>query len=137
MLHLELITPQIKFTTSMQKSSLRDYSDAYILMSRTITITGVEDDDNARQLDEKNKGVILKSCAPFTDCMSEVNNTQIDNAKYLDVVMPMYNLMEYGHYLKASGSLWQYYREDPNDRIVHSESFKFKINITGKTPTRC
>ena len=55
MLHLELITPQIKFTTSMQKSSLRDYSDAYILMSRTITITGVEDDDNARQLDEKIK----------------------------------------------------------------------------------
>ena len=86
---------QIKFKTSMLKSSLFNYSDAYILVSGTITITGVGVDDAAKRLDERNKGVIFKNCAPFTDCISEINNTQIDNAKYRDVVLPMYNLIEY------------------------------------------
>ena len=54
-----------------------------------------------KQLDETNKGVIFKKCAPFTDCISEINNTQIDNARYIDVIMPMYNSFEYGkNYLK-------------------------------------
>ena len=111
------------------------YSDAYLLVSGTITITGAGADDDAKRLDERNKGVIFKNCAPFTDCISEINNTQIDNAKHLDVVMKIYNLIEYGdNYLKTSGSLWQNYRDDPNDNIVESESFNFKINITGKTP---
>ena len=80
---------QIKFKTWMLRSSLCDYSDAYILVSETIAITGA----GARQLDEINKRVMFKNCAPFTDCISETNNTQIDNAKYIDVVMPMYNLI--------------------------------------------
>ena len=62
---------QIKFKTSMLRSSLCDYSDAYILVSRTITMTGEGKDDAAKQLDERNKGVIYKNCAPFTDCISK------------------------------------------------------------------
>ena len=105
----------------MLRSSLWDYSDAYVLVSGTITITGAENDDAARRLDERNKGVIFKNCAPFTDCTSEINNTQIDNAKYIDAVMPIYNLIEYSDdYLKTSGSLSQYYIDDPNDNITPS-----------------
>ena len=86
-----------------------DYSNAYILVSRTTTITGAGNDDAVRRLDERNKGIIFKNCAPFTDCISEINNTQTDDAKYKDVVMPMYNLIEYSdNYLKTSRSLWQY-----------------------------
>ena len=65
------------------------YSDAYILVSGTITITGAGADDAAKRLDERNKVVIFKNCAPFFDCISEINNTQTDNVKHLDVVMPM------------------------------------------------
>ena len=67
--------------------------------------------------------------------MSEINNTQIDNAKDIDIVMPMYNLIEYSNnFSKLCGSLWQYYIDEPNDTLVDSESFKSKIKITGKTP---
>ena len=97
----------------MLKSRLWDYSHEYILASRAITIKGAEDDDNAKRLDKINKEVISKNCAPFTDCISEINNTQIDNAKDLDVVMLMYNSIEYSNnYLETSGSLWQYYWDD-------------------------
>ena len=124
---------QIKFKTSMLRSIFCDCSDAYLLVSRTITITGAGADDAAKRSDERNKGVMFKNCAPFTDCISEINNTQIDNAKYTGVLMPMYNLIEYSdNYLKTSGSLWQYYRDDPNDNIVLSESFKLKIKITAE-----
>ena len=119
----------------MLRSSLCDYSDAYILVSGTITITGAGNEDAARRLDERNKGVISKNCASFTDCISEINNTQIDNAKYTDAVMSMYNLIEYSdNYLKTLGSLWQFYRDGQNDNITESESFKYKIKIAGKTP---
>ena len=70
---------QIKFQTSMLKSGLCDYSDAYILVSGTITGNG--DNDTVKRADEREKGVIFKNCAPFIDCISEINNTQIDNAK--------------------------------------------------------
>ena len=70
---------QIKFQTSMLKSGLCDYSDAYILVSGTITENG--DNDTVKRADEREKGVIFKNCAPFIDCISEINNTQIDNAK--------------------------------------------------------
>ena len=79
---------QIKFKTSVLRSSLCHNSDAYILVSGTIKITGARADDAAKRLDERNKGVLFKNCAPFTDCISKVNNIQIDNAKYIDV-MPM------------------------------------------------
>ena len=119
----------------MLKSSLCDYSDACILVKGTITIEGAGADAAARQADERDKGVIFKNCAPLTNCISEINNTQVDNAKNIDIVMPMYNLIEYsGNYAKTSGSLWQYYRDGPNNNLADSESFKFKVKITGKTP---
>ena len=126
---------QIKFKTTMLKSSLCDYSDAYVLLKGTITIERAVADTAARQADERDKGVIFKNCAPFTNCISEVNNTQVDNAKDIDIVMTMYNLIEYSdNYAKTSGSLWKYYRDEPNNNLADSESFKFKVKITGKTP---
>ena len=89
------VNSQIKFKTTMLKSSLCDYSDAYIPVKGTITIAGAGNDAAARQADERNKGVIFKNCAPFINCISEISNTQIDNAKDIDIVMSMYNLIEY------------------------------------------
>ena len=86
------VNSQIKFKTTMLKSSLCDYSDAYILVKGTTTINGRGADAAARQADERDKGVAFKNCAPFTNCVSEINNTQVDNAKDIDIVMPMYNL---------------------------------------------
>ena len=92
-------------------------------------------DAAARQAYERDKGVAFKNCAPFTNCISEINNTQIGNAKDIDIVMPMYNLIEYrDNYAKTTGSLWQYFRDEPDDDLEDSESFKSKIKITGKTP---
>ena len=100
------VNSQIKFKTTMLKSSLCDYSDAYILIKGTITITGAGDDAAARQADERDKGVVFKNCAPFTNCISEINNTQVGNAKDIDIVIPMYNLIEYSdNYAKTLGSL--------------------------------
>ena len=119
----------------MLKSSLCDYSDAYILVNGKIIITGVGDSAAARQADERDKGVAFKNCASFTNCISEINNIQVDNVKDIDKVMPMYDLIEYSNnYAKTSGSLWQYYRDEPNDNLADSESFKSKIKVTGKTP---
>ena len=75
-----------KFKTTMLRSNLCDYADAYILVKGTITITGARNDDAAKVLDERNKGVIFKSCAPFTKCISRINNTDIDNAQDIDIV---------------------------------------------------
>ena len=125
----------IKFKTTMLRSNLCDYADAYILVKGTITITGAGDDDAAKRLDERNKGVIFKNCAPFTKCISRINNTDIDNAQDIDIVIPMFNLIEHSdNYSNTSGSLWQYCKDDPNDNITQSESLKSKIKVTGKTP---
>ena len=138
----------IKFKTTMLRSNLCDYADAYLLVKGTITITGnagAEPNPNAprtaaqllaaRQKDERDKGVIFKNCAPFTKCITRINNADIDNARDSDIVMPRYNLIEYSdNYSKTSESLWQYYKVDPNDNIADSKSFKFKVKITGKTP---
>ena len=105
-----------------------------MLFSGIITITGAAADDTAKWLDERNNWVILRNYTPFTGCISEINNTQINNAKDLDVVMLMYNLIEYrDNYSKTSGSLWQCYRDETNNNITESESFKSKIKTTGKT----
>ena len=132
------VNSQIKFKTTMLKSSLCDYSDVYILVKGKITIAGAGNDAAARQADERNKGVVFKNCAPFINCISEINNTQIDNSKDIDIVMPMYNLIEYSdNYAKTTGSLWQYFRDEPvddDDDIEDSKSFKSKTKITGKTP---
>ena len=116
---------EIRFKTSMLRSDLCDYADSYILVKGTITITGAGNDAAARQADERDKGVTFKNCAPFTKCITRINNTDIDNAHDFDIVMPMYNLIEYtDNYSKTSGSLWQYYKNDPNDNLANSESFK-------------
>ena len=77
----------------MLKSSLFDYSDAYILVKGTITVnkTAAANAD----ANTTNKKVIFKNCAPFTNWISEINNTQVDNAKDIDIMMPIYNLIEY------------------------------------------
>ena len=125
----------VKFKITMLKSVLYDYSDAYILVKGRISITGAGDNAAARQADERNKGVIFKNCTPCTNCISEINNTQVDNAKDLDVVMPTYNLIEYSdNYSKTSRGFSQYFRDEPNDNLTDSESCKSKTKITGNTP---
>ena len=135
------VNSQIKFKIKVLKSSLCDYSDAYILVKRTITVNDTSATDAAAN--NTNKKVILKNCAPFTKCIREINNTQIDNAKGIDIVMSMYNLIEYSDLEKASGSLWQYCKDVPavnkNGNIVDfnganaTDSFNFKGKITGQT----
>ena len=90
----------------MLRSNLCDYADSYILVKGTKTITVQGDDAAARQANERNKGATFKNCAPCTKCISKINNTDIDTAQDIDIVMPMYNLIEYGdNYSKTSGSL--------------------------------
>ena len=126
----------------MLKSSLCDYSDAYILVKGTITVNNTAAQGAAAN--NTNKKVIFKNCAPFTNCLSEINNTQIDNAKDIDIVMPMYNLIKYSdNYAKTTGSLWQYCKDIPardNNNLVEgfmaanlTDSFNFKAKITGQT----
>ena len=135
------VNSQIKFKTTMLKSSLCDYSDAYILVKGTISPNNTATDGAANNT---NKKVIFKNCAPFTNWISEINDTQIDNAKDIDIVMPMYNLIEYSdNYAKTTGSLWQYCkdiptRNDNNEIVVFgrnnlTDSFNFKVKITGQT----
>ena len=103
---------QIKFIATMIKSSLCDYSDAYIHVKGTITVNNTAAAD--ANANNTNKKVIFKNCTPFTNCISEINNTDIDNAKNIDIVMPMYNLIEYSdNYSKTSGNSWQYTQEIP------------------------
>ena len=136
------VNSQIKFKTTMLKSSLCDYRDAYILVKGTITVNNSAAAD--ADANNTNKRVIFRNCAPFANCISEINNTQVDNAKDLDIVMPMYNLIEYrDNYSKTSGSLWQYCKDIPavdnNNAIVNftdnnlTDSFNFKVKITGQT----
>ena len=77
----------------MLRFSLRDYSDAYILVKGNISVhkTGAADVD----ANNTNKKVVFKNCAPFTNCISKINNTQVDNAKNIDILMQMYNLIKY------------------------------------------
>ena len=126
----------------MLKSSLCDYSDAYIHVKATITVNNTAAADaDANNTNEK---VMCKICPPFIICISEINNTQVDNAKDIDIVMPMYNVIEYSNnYSKTSGSLWQYCKGIPavnnNNEIVDftdnklTDSFNFKVKMTGQT----
>ena len=135
------VNSQIKLKTSMLASSLCDYSDAYLLVSATITVPNTAT-DGANPNNRKN--VKIKKCYPFANCINEINNTQIDNAKDIDIVMPMHNLIEYSdNYSKTSESLWHYYRDEPylnaNGNIAdfladnnNNASFKFKIKIADR-----
>ena len=86
---------EIKFKTIMLKSSLCDYSEAYILVKGTITLVGQEKNDATIAAERNDKQVVLLNCVPFFRCINDMNNTQVDNAADLNVVMPMYDLIEY------------------------------------------
>ena len=84
----------------------------YIVVKRNIAVNNTA--AVGATANNTNKKVIFKNCAPITDCISETNNTQIENAKYIDIVMPMYNLIEYSNnFSKTCGSLWQYCKDIP------------------------
>ena len=121
---------EIKFLTSSLESSLCDFSDAYILVTGNITATP----NNAATQ------VIFKNCAPFKDCRTEINDTFVDYADFINITMPMYNLIEYSdNYSDTSGSLWQFKRDeikedvdltlDTNHIPNNSSSFKYKSSF--------
>ena len=135
------VNSQIKFKTTMLKSGLCDYSDAYILVKGTISVNNTA--AQSATANNTNKKVIFKNCTPFTNCISKINNTQIDKATDIDIVMPKYNLIEYSdNYAKTTGSLWQYCKDIParnNNQIVNftannlTDSFNVKVKFTGQT----
>ena len=109
----------------------------HIYVSGTVTVAAL-----AAGGGNNNIQVVFKTCALFTNCKNEINNTKLDNDKDINVVMPMYNLKEYNNnYSKISGNLWQYHRDEPaftdagalDDFSGNSASFKFKQKITGST----
>ena len=112
-----------------------------MFVSVTKTISGAGNTDVLREKDKRSKEVIFQNCAPFTEFVSEINNTQIDHAK--DVVIPMYNLIEYSdNYLKTSGYFWKYFRDKPALKVGYNfldlpgniASFKLKLKIEERTP---
>ena len=122
------VKKEIRIKTSMLRSDLCDYSNAYIIVRGDITVINP---NNAK----RNKAVAFKNNAPFINCISKISGIKIDNAEDLDVVMAMYNLLEHSKsYRKTTGSLWKYYRDQPSNPLsTNSESFKYKTSITGNT----
>ena len=116
---------EIRIKISMLRSDLSDHSDPYIVVKRDITLEG---DNNAKK---RNKNLAFKNNAPFTYCISKINGVKINNAEDLDVVMHMYNLLEYSkNYRKTTRSLWNCYRDElSNPLSSNSQSFKYKTNI--------
>ena len=105
----------IRFKTSMLRSNLCDYSDAYILVKDTVTVNGVVNGAENEIL-RRNRPLILKNNTPFVSCMTKINNEFIEDADDLDIVMPMYNLLEYSkNYRKTIGSLYNYHRDELSD----------------------
>ena len=135
----------IRFKTPMLRSNLCDYSDAYIFVKGTITVTSPEVNNNAKNIrDKRNRPVILKNNAPFFSCITRINGELIEDADDLDIVMLMYNLLEYSkNYRKTIGSLYNYYRDElshdaddnnfDNIKVVNSNTFKYKNKIIGNT----
>ena len=128
----------IRFKTAMLRSDLCDYADAYVLVSGTVTVAG----NHPR--DRRNKPVILKNNAPFVSCITRINGELIEDSDDLDIVMPMYNLLECSkNYRKTIGSLYNYYRDELNDdagnsnfannNVVSSNTFNYKSKIIGNT----
>ena len=133
----------IRFKTPMLRSDLCDYSDAYILVNGTITVNGVVNGVENERV-RTNRKLILKNNASFVSCMTKINNEFIEDADDLDIVIPMYNLLEYSkNYRGTIGSLYNYYRDElsddnnpdnfPNTNVVNSSAFKYKNKITGNT----
>ena len=119
----------IKCDTKVLKPNLCDYAEAYILVDGTI---------RAANNVNNNTRLALKNCAPFTKCNLEINDEHVDTAENLDIVMPMYNLIEYSdNYQDSSAMLYQYKRDEPPDDINNklttntSSSFKYKVDLLG------
>ena len=122
----------IKFETKVIKPNLCDYSDAYILVTGDIKVAAVAVDIN----------VTFKNCAPFTRCITHINDEHVETAENLDIIMPMYNLIEYSdNYSDSSGSLYQFKRDESpmnnagnsnNVALDNSTSFKYKTSLLGK-----
>ena len=119
----------------MLQSDLCDYSDAHIVVKGTFTVERSDNNAYDQKLD-------FKSNAPIISCISKINNKIVDDAEDLHVVMPMYNLLEYNkNYSKTSGSLWNYYRDEPNSAavrniiysIIDSKLFHYETSVTGKS----
>ena len=135
----------IRFKTPMLRSNLCDYSDAYILVQATITVTAPGANNGANNIkDKKNRPLILKNNEPFVSCITRINGELIKDADDLDIVMSMYNLLEYSkNYRKTIESLSNYYRDELSDdadnnnfdniKIVNSNTFKYKNKIIGNT----
>ena len=135
----------IRFKTPMLRSNLCDYSDAYILVKGTITVTTPVVNNNADNIrDKRNRPLILKNNAPFVSCITRINGKLIEDADDLDIVMSMYNLLEYSkNYRKTIGSLYNYHRDELSDdaddnnfdniKVVNSNTFKYKNKIIGNT----
>ena len=135
----------IRFKTPMLRSNLCDYSDSYILVKGTITVTAPGANNNANNVrDKRNRPLILKNNAPFVSCITRINNELIEDADDLDIIMPMYNLLEYSkNYRKTMGSLYNHYRDELNNdaddnnfgniKVINSNTFKYKNKITGNT----
>ena len=126
------IDSTIKFETKIIKPNLCDYSDAYILVTGDVKVAGVAADTN----------VAFKNGAPFTRCVTHINDEHVETAENLDIIMPVYNLIEYSdNYADSSGSLYQFKRdespmndaENPNNvALDNSTSFKYKASLLGK-----
>ena len=135
----------IRFKTSMLRSNLCDYSDVYILIKGTITVTALGVNNGANNIrDKRNRPVILKNNVPFVSYITRINGELIEDADDLDIVMSMYNLVEYSkNYRTTIGSLYNYYRDELSDdaddgnfdniKVVNSNTFKYKNKITGNT----
>ena len=133
----------IRFKIPMLRSSLCDYSDAYILVKGTITVNDVVNGAK-NYIARRNIPLLLKNNASFVSCIIRINGELIEDADDLDIVMPMYNLLEYSkNYRKTIGSLYNYYRDKLSDdnnpdnflnrNVVNSETFKYKNKIIGNT----
>ena len=128
----------IRFKTPILRSDLCDYADAYILVNGTILVNGL----NPR--DRQNRPLVLKNNVPFISCITRINKELIEDADDLDIVMPMYNLLEYSkNFRKTICSLNNYYRDElnndanlanfANNNVVSSEAFKYKTKIIDNT----
>ena len=135
----------IRYKTPMLRSNLCDYSDAYILVEGTIRVAAPGANNGANNIrDKRNRPLILKNNSPFVSCITRINGELIEDADDLDIVMSMYNLLEYSkNYRKTIGSLYNYYRDElsndaddnnfDNIKVVNSNTFKYKNKITGNT----
>ena len=136
----------IRFKTPMLRSNLCDYSDAYILVKGTITVTtpGVNNNNANNIRDKRNRPVTVKNNAPFLSCITRINGELIEDADDLDIAMSMYNLLEYSkNYRKTIRSLYNYYRDELSDdaddnnfdniKVVNSNTFRYKNKIIGNT----